>query len=337
GMDTIAGFDVQVLENPARVRLFLYDPVPGISNRPVLGIGSVGPAVLAAEQMLRELGYLARALDTAKFDEELRRAVVAFQQDGGVIPDGQIGPETWALFDPPAGRNAAYQLLLPGIRMDGRAPPPPLSPTATPPPTATPTTPAATPTTPAAGSPVIYLTFDDGPNGKYTPLVLDVLARYNAAATFFVLGKEVERKPSMAARIVAEGHTIGNHIYHHRDLNGAGLDAFVAEVGSTQQAIAKATGHTSLCLRPPYGATGPTVRARADQLGLVTVLWDIDPQDWRRPGSTLIASDVIETAYDGAIVLLHDGGGDRSQTVQALETILATLSQRGYRFASLDC
>ncbi|MCA9825095.1 MAG: polysaccharide deacetylase family protein [Dehalococcoidia bacterium] len=167
--------------------------------------------------------------------------------------------------------------------------------------------------------------------------MLDVLARYNAAATFFVLGKEVERKPSMAARIVAEGHTIGNHTYHHRDLSGAGLDAFVAEVGSTQQAIANATGHTSLCLRPPYGATGPTVRARADQLGLVTVLWDIDPQDWRRPGSTLIASDVIESAYDGAIVLLHDGGGDRSQTVQALETILATLSQRGYRFASLDC
>jgi peptidoglycan/xylan/chitin deacetylase (PgdA/CDA1 family) len=112
-------------------------------------------------------------------------------------------------------------------------------------------------------------------------------------------------------------------------------DALFRTVAADQEAIAEVDGQTPTCFLPPYGANDAGTRAQATGRGLKTVLWDVDPQDWRHPGATAISSDVIGAVQPGSIVLLHDGGGDRAQTVSALRTILTTLTTLGYGFAAL--
>jgi peptidoglycan/xylan/chitin deacetylase (PgdA/CDA1 family) len=179
---------------------------------------------------------------------------------------------------------------------------------------------------------VIYLTFDDGPNPTWTPRILEVLARYSAKATFFMLGSEVERNPLTTAAVAEAGHALANHGYNHRSFESITRQGFRREVGSTQELF---TGGGVLCLRPPYGTIDAYTRIYAAELGYRTYLWDVDPQDWRRPGVTTIVNNVLSTAQPGDIVLLHDGGGDRSQTVLALEIILSELTAQGYIFKAL--
>lgn len=177
--------------------------------------------------------------------------------------------------------------------------------------------------------PLIYLTFDDGPDPTYTPQVLDLLARYGARATFFVIGRSAAAHPELIQRIAAEGHTLGNHTYNHPSLAGMGREQVLAELGRTQEALG---GLGAACMRPPYGAEDQFTATYAAELGLSVVRWGIDPQDWARPGAATIAAHVLARAHPGAIVLFHDGGGDRSQTVAALEPILSGLSAQGYQF-----
>ncbi|WP_420640112.1 polysaccharide deacetylase family protein [Candidatus Poriferisocius sp.] len=190
------------------------------------------------------------------------------------------------------------------------------------------TSPAVPPDGPA---PIMYFTFDDGPHPVYTGEVLDVLARYDARATFFVLGSYAERFPVIIQRILDEGHTIGNHTWNHERLGGLPREQFDDTVGRTQALLGN---RATTCLRPPYASMDELTRDWAAEHGLRLALWNVDPEDWRAPPALTIAQHIVDHARDGAIILLHDGGTDRSQTVLGLDVALVHLSERGYRFES---
>ncbi|MFF2149404.1 polysaccharide deacetylase family protein [Kitasatospora sp. NPDC058190] len=187
----------------------------------------------------------------------------------------------------------------------------------------------------AAGSKVVYLTFDDGPSPAYTPRILSILDRYGVHATFFEIGENVAAHPSLTQQVARQGHSVQNHSWSHPDLRRLSASSFNAQVGNTDRAIRAQTGRTPKCLRPPYGAVNATVRSRAAGLGKQVVLWSVDPADWSRPGTGAIQSRVLKNVRPGSVILLHDGGGDRSQTAAALPTILSTLKARGYSFGIL--
>jgi peptidoglycan-N-acetylglucosamine deacetylase len=168
---------------------------------------------------------------------------------------------------------------------------------------------------------VVYLTFDDGP-GPYTPAILNVLRATHSTATFFELGFRQAQYPAEAGRIRASGSSVGNHTYNHPNLT---------KLTPGQIRWQVAHGPRSRCVRPPYGATNRAVQRILNQQGLRQVLWSVDTQDWSRPGVEHIVK--VATGPDvgaGTIVLMHDGGGNRSQTVSALPRIITTLQQRGY-------
>lgn len=185
------------------------------------------------------------------------------------------------------------------------------------------------------GARYLHLTFDDGPSPRWTPQVLDVLRHYRARATFFAVGSALAANPALARRIVREGHTLENHTWSHADLTRLSATRFASEVDRTSALVRRLTGRPTRLLRPPYGAVNAAVQARAASRGHRIALWDVDPQDWRRPGVSTIVANVLARARPGGIVLLHDGGGDRSQTVAALGQVLETLTRRGYRFNTM--
>ena len=185
------------------------------------------------------------------------------------------------------------------------------------------------PVTPDDEGDVVYLTFDDGPHVEYTPQVLDVLARHGARATFFVVGRLVQAYPDLIGRIAAEGHTLANHTWNHEDLAGLSRPAFDDTVSRTQAALGDLA---TPCLRPPYGSVDAFTREWAAAHGLRLMTWDASPQDWRRPPATEIADYIVQWARPGAVILLHDGGGDRSRTVQGLDIALERLAGSGLRF-----
>lgn len=185
------------------------------------------------------------------------------------------------------------------------------------------------PVTPDDEGNVVYLTFDDGPHEEYTPQVLDVLARHGARATFFVVGRLARAYPDLIERIAAEGHTLANHTWRHEDLATLDRAAFDETVGRTQAILGDLA---TPCLRPPYGSVGPFTREWAAAHGLSVMTWDGSPEDWRRPQATEIADYIVNWAGSGMVILLHDGGGDRSNTVQGLDMALERLSDQGLRY-----
>jgi|GEM_PF-4837157 len=183
----------------------------------------------------------------------------------------------------------------------------------------------------------VYLTFDDGPDPIYTNQILDVLARYNARATFFVLGSAVERYPDVVQRIVAEGHAIGNHTYFHEALPRETDDVVVQTLSATNNAIARATGLTPGCMRPPYGSLDERTLAVVQNQGYSVSMWDVDSDDWKLNDAYTIAAGVLRDTNLGDRVLFHDGPANRAATVAALESVLSVLSQRGVQFHALPC
>jgi peptidoglycan-N-acetylglucosamine deacetylase len=167
----------------------------------------------------------------------------------------------------------------------------------------------------------VYLTFDDGPS-QYTPAILNVLRATHSTATFFELGVLQARHPKEAAQIRAEGSNIGNHTYDHPDLT---------KLGPRQVQWQLAHGPRSACIRPPYGATNRRVERILSRQGLRQVLWTIDTRDWSRPGTKhIVAAATGPDVRPGSILLMHDGGGDRSQTIAALPYIIAALQHQGH-------
>lgn len=183
----------------------------------------------------------------------------------------------------------------------------------------------------------VYLTFDDGPHSVYTPKILDILTSYGARATFFQIGRNVKYYPWLTKRAYTRGNSVQNHTWSHPDLRYVSWTTFKYQVQTTDSYIRAQTGYTPRCLRPPYGAVNSTVYSRASALGKKIRLWSVDPRDWSRPGTSVIVSRVLNNVRSGSIVLLHDGGGDRSQTVAALPTILRSLKNQGYEFRRLWC
>ena len=182
---------------------------------------------------------------------------------------------------------------------------------------------------PPTGDKVVYLTFDDGPFPLWTEQVLDILARYNARATFFVIGRQVHGKDDLLRRAATQGSTFANHTYNHTSVAGISREQFRDEVLATEQSLGP---YATKCFRPPYGAVDANTYAFAQELGYRLVMWDLDPYDWQNPGVGAVVSRVVGGVRPGSIVLMHDGGGNRAQSVAALDTILATLTGQGYRF-----
>lgn len=183
-----------------------------------------------------------------------------------------------------------------------------------------------------ADQPVVYLTFDDGPHPVYTPKVLDLLAEYNVKATFFVVGSMVERFPDVTRRIATEGHSIQLHTWRHDDLTKLTREEFMADNFRVQAILGKTVQRRGTCIRPPYGSINAEVRGWAEELYLTVAMWDVSGQDWTDISAARIARLVIGGTGPESVVLLHDGGGHRQPTVSALETILAQLTEEGYRF-----
>jgi peptidoglycan/xylan/chitin deacetylase (PgdA/CDA1 family) len=186
--------------------------------------------------------------------------------------------------------------------------------------------------TPSGESKVLYLTFDDGPHPVWTPQILEVLERHGAKATFFVIGQEAARRLDLVDAVVGAGHVVGHHTWSHRALGGIDRATFYDEIEQTTLALGDAV---SPCLRPPGGMVDEDTRAYAREMGLEIHRWRVDPMDWLQPGADEIARIVIDQASPGHIVLLHDGGGNRSQTVAALSVILEELGAQGYTFEPL--
>lgn len=183
----------------------------------------------------------------------------------------------------------------------------------------------------------VSITFDDGPDPKWTPKILDVLKQRGAKAAFFITGRNAEDHPSLVRRIVAEGHELGNHTYTHGNLAEMPEWRMRLEIDGTERLIESIAGRSLTLFRPPYNAdaTPSDVAELAPlafaerELGYTVVLEKIDPQDWARPGADVILQRVKEQRREGNIILLHDAGGDRSQTVEALPRILDWLRERG--------
>lgn len=174
----------------------------------------------------------------------------------------------------------------------------------------------------------VALTFDDGPS-PYTRQVLSILRNKKAKGTFFVIGSAVASSPSTARKIVADGHEIANHSYSHPILPSA------SELRRTNRTVKDTTGFRPCLFRPPYGAIDGRLAADAGAQKMKSILWDVDTNDWRTPGSGSIYSSIVG-AGSGSIVLMHDGGGYRSQTVAALGPAISNLRSRGYRLVTVS-
>jgi len=189
--------------------------------------------------------------------------------------------------------------------------------------------------------PKIALTFDDGPNDPYTSEILDILKKYSIKATFFVLGKNVERYPDTAKRIVEEGHVIGNHTYDHPYLLIQSKSHIKYEIEKTEQAIFKATHIKPYLFRPPYGVTDNWIYHTVKDYGYVTVEWSVTGNNGGKEINTdVIEKDVLSKVTNGAIILLHDGdrlirGANRKNIVKALPFIIESLQQKGYQLVTV--
>ncbi len=185
-----------------------------------------------------------------------------------------------------------------------------------------------------AGQRVIALTFDDGP-GPYTPQVLRALQQYHVPATFFEIGQDVAAYPRYSHMVAAAGYPVEDHTWSHPDLTTLSAAEVGAQLDRTQAEIASVTGESPACVRPPFNAWDPTVLTAIAARGLTAMSYSVDPKDWSMPGVATIVSRVVAAAAPGAVVDLHDGGGNRSETVAALPQIITHLRAEGYGFVSI--
>jgi peptidoglycan/xylan/chitin deacetylase (PgdA/CDA1 family) len=269
------------------------------------------------------LDYKATDEDMVKYTEHVRKTVAHFQESQGIVSNGVVDIETWkALKDPKP--PIEYEEPVEKTEVEGYGDPDvdPIDKTDT-------------------GENILYFTFDDGPYPKYSQQIIDEFAKYDGTVTFFVLGQQINNFPDMVRQEFIEGHYIANHTNSHTSLDGISKEKFISEIEATEKAFVDAVGDLIepgtivRYMRPPYGATDAGTRAYAAELGYYVVLWDIDTQDWRKPGARQIADVILENVYPGAIILMHDGGGDREQTVEALKIALPKLDKQGYVFKNI--
>ena len=186
---------------------------------------------------------------------------------------------------------------------------------------------------PVAGK-FIAITFDDGPHPQNTPRLLDILRARNIRATFYVIGRSVDLHPQIVRRAVAEGHEIGNHSYTHRLMSKLGDSEVRSEMARTADSVTRAAGVRMRTMRPPYGGLLQNQRQLVHrEFGYPTILWSVDPLDWKRPGASVITSRILENTAPGGIVLAHDL---HAQTVDAKPSTLDGLLRRGFQFVTVS-
>lgn len=182
--------------------------------------------------------------------------------------------------------------------------------------------------------PLVAMTFDDGPHQTLTPQLLDMLAARNIRATFYLIGRRVALYPELTRRIAAEGHEIGNHTWNHPRLTSLGNDGLLRELDRTTVVINETVGRPPVTMRPPYGLLSMRQRNLIyEARQLPTILWSVDPEDWRRPGSSVVANRIVSRSHSGAVILAHDIIGP---TVRAMPAALDGLIARGYRFTTVS-
>ena len=182
--------------------------------------------------------------------------------------------------------------------------------------------------------PYIALTFDDGPNEKLTPRLLDLLAQHHIHATFFVIGENAAQYPEILQRAVREGHEIGNHTWSHPNLAKMSEENVRSQINRTEETIANAIGPRPTLFRPPYGSL--TARQKHfihDELGYEIILWEVDPLDWKEPGPNIVSSRILKETRPGSIVLSHD---IHAQTIQAMPATFTELEAKGFKFVTVS-
>ncbi|GGD75507.1 polysaccharide deacetylase family protein [Paenibacillus nasutitermitis] len=184
----------------------------------------------------------------------------------------------------------------------------------------------------------VALTFDDVPDPRFTPQILDILARYKVRATFFVVGSRASKHPSMVKRIGREGHIIGNHSYNHAVFSRISLPAFQQQVLQTDAILRPLAGYSPRLIRPPYGEILPEQIVWMKRNGYIAVNWDVDSSDWRGIDSNKVLLNIKKTLQPGSIVLQHAGGGtgqNLSGTIEALPRLIKLLRSKGYQIVTL--
>ena len=185
-------------------------------------------------------------------------------------------------------------------------------------------------------NPVVALTFDDGPDRRCTPVVLDVLARTGAPAAFFVMGSKAVRHPELVQQIAEAGHEIGNHSHEHSLMHNFLFGRSLrSDLELCQEAVFKASGRTPRYYRPPVGLTNPHLGSALQRLGLTCVGWDVNPRDTRR-SLDRVAADVLERARPGSVIVLHDRGRPPEEMEDLVTSVIEGLGGRGFRLVGLD-
>jgi len=222
-------------------------------------------------------------------------------------------------------------------QVDAATPPPPV--------TRPQNTPSSMPKVPPAGARISYssvhtdkmvlaMTFDDGPHPVNTPKLLDMLKQRNIKATFFVIGKSAKTYPQIVRRIIEEGHEIGNHTWTHASLTTRSDAQIRSELKMSEDALVEAAGYRPHLIRPPYGAVSTRIKEfMYSEFGYSTIMWSVDPQDWRRPGVSVVTSRLVNGAHPGAIMLAHD---IHPPTIQAMPAMFDQLLAKGYQFVTVS-
>jgi peptidoglycan-N-acetylglucosamine deacetylase len=181
---------------------------------------------------------------------------------------------------------------------------------------------------------VVALTFDDGPYLQWTEQILDILKKEKIKATFFVIGNNLKAYPQIAKKVVAEGHAIGNHTWHHW-YHKMSPEVAAKEIENTTKLIYDVTGVKTSLFRPPGGFLNNGVANYAKQKKYLVAMWAADSKDYSRPGVDKMVNNVMKEVRNGGMILMHDGGGDRSQTVKAVPILISKLKKQGYKFVTV--
>ena len=182
--------------------------------------------------------------------------------------------------------------------------------------------------------PVLAMTFDDGPHPTLTPKLLDILKERNIKCTFFVIGKNAKAYPKIIQRMLAEGHEIANHTWTHCSLTSRSDAQIRSELQQSEDALVAAANYRPHLIRPPYGAINTRIKQLMfTEFGYPTIMWSVDPQDWRRPGSSVVTSRLVNGAHPGAIMLSHD---IHAPTIQAMPSMFDQLLAKGYQFVTVS-
>jgi len=184
----------------------------------------------------------------------------------------------------------------------------------------------------------IALTFDDGPDDRFTPQVLDALRENGVKATFFVLGSQANERPALIRRMVREGHVVGNHSYSHANLPKLSVDKFQSQIENTEAVLRQLTGYAPRLIRPPYGAINEEQVQWVSEHHYLIVNWNVDSLDWKSLKADQVLSNILRQTKPGSIILQHSGGAstqDLSGTVQALGPLISKLKSAGYTFVTV--